>query len=217
MNVQRALLGYNKSMQPFAGRTRLVAPAITNAGSGFTWLREFLGNASLPQWNLTIDIVNIHWYASPYNMQYFIDYMTQASVIANGRPIWITEYGMDQTYQEPAVQQFMRNTTYWCDQQSFIERYAWFGNYPNNLLNSAGTALSPRGVIWNSYAGSNYVYGFSGRVAANVAEAKEVNGPSAEEVEEAQERGRDGDESDWAREGFVEKMWWKGDGHMDGK
>ena len=124
---------------------------------------------------------------------------------------------MDQTYQEPAVQQFMRNTTYWCDQQNFIERYAWFGNYPNNLLNSAGTALSPRGVIWNSYRGSNYVYGFSGRVAASVAEAKEVTGPSAEEVEEAQEMRKDGDESEWAREGFVEKMWWKGDGHMDGK
>ena len=111
----------------------------------------------------------------------------------------------------------MKNTTYWCDQQPFIERYAWFGNYPNNLLNSAGTALSARGQIWNSYVGTNYVYGFPARVAASVEEAKVVKRPEAEEMDEAKTLGKDGDASEWARVGFVERMWWKGDGHMDGK
>ncbi len=150
-------------------------------------------------------------------MQYFIDYMTNASVIANGRPIWITEYGMDNSYYEPHVQQFMKNSTYWCDRQPFIERYAWFGNYPNNLLDPAGTALGPRGVIWNSYVGSNYVYGFPARVAGTVEEAREVNALDAGEVEAARAVGKDGDEGGWKREGFLDRMWWKGDGHMDGK
>ena len=127
---------------------------------------------------------------------------------------------MDQTYSEADTLHFIRNTTYWCDRQPFIERYAWFGNYPNNLLNSAGTALSPRGNIWNDYVGTNYVYFPSppvSRVAGTVEEARKAAPPDADEVEEARERGMDGDEREWDRDGFVERMWWKNDGHMDGK
>jgi hypothetical protein len=190
-----------------------VAPSVTNAGSGFTWLREFLGNASLPQNNLTIDIVNIHWYASPYNMEYFIEYMRNASVIAQGRPIWITEYGMDDpNYYEPHVQQFFKNTTYWCDQQPFIERYAWFGNYANNLLTSAGNGLSPRGVLWHNYTGTGYV-GFNARVAGSIGEAKAV-GVDQDQVRAGSETEG---EAAWERGNFAEKMWWKQDGHMDRK
>jgi Glycosyl hydrolase catalytic core len=212
MSVARAITAYNKSMQPFANRPglRLVAPAITNAGSGFTWLSQFLGNATLN--NLTVDVINIHWYASPYNMDYFVEYMQNASIIAAGRPVWITEYGMDNpNYYEPHVQQFMKNTTYWCDQQSFIERYAWFGDYTNNLLNAAGTALSARGAIWNSYVGSGYVQ-LNGRVAP---EAKAV-GDRGGGVGSAG-TATDQDAEGWDRGGFVEKMWWKQNGHMDGK
>lgn len=151
-------------------------------------------------------------------MQYFIDYMTEASVIANGRPIWITEYGMDDNggnpYYEPHVQQFMKNTTYWCDQQSFIERYAWFGNYANNLLNSAGTALSARGQIWNSYVGTNYVYGFPPRIAGGVAQAKELKEEESVDIEEAKKTAQEGDANAWVRGNFPDKMWWKQDGHM---
>ena len=166
MSVAQAITVYTTYIQPFAGRVQLGAPAVTNAGGGLTWLQQFLGNAT--QNCLTVDFVNIHWYASPYNMQYFIDYMNNASIIAQGRPIWITEYGMDynggNSYAETAVQAFVKNTTYYCDQQpsTFIYRYAWFGNYQNNLLNSAATALSPRGLLWDNYTGG-YVYSFNKR------------------------------------------------------
>lgn len=163
MSVARAISAYTNYIQPFAGQVQLGAPAVTNAGSGLTWLQQFLGNAT--QNCLTVDFVNIHWYASPYNMQYFIDYMTNASRIANGRPVWITEYGMDNSnYAESAVQAFLKNTTYWSDQQpsSFIYRYAWFGNFANNLLNSNLTALSAKGQIWDNYTGG-YVYSFNKR------------------------------------------------------
>ena len=115
-------------------------------------------------------------------------------------------------YAEAAVQQFMRNTTYWCDQQSFIERYAWFGNYAGNLLNSGGTGLSSRGQVYDTYNGTGYVYGFSaptgprvaggaaeGRVAGRVSEAKEM-------WELAMDKAVREDESEWARGDFVEKM-----------
>ncbi|ETN41927.1 uncharacterized protein HMPREF1541_03866 [Cyphellophora europaea CBS 101466] len=160
MTVERALVAYERFIQPFAAcGVKLAAPSVTNAGSGFIWLSQFLGNAT--QRNLTVDIINIHWYASPYNQQYFQDYMVNASRIGGDRPIWITEYGMDKIYPEPAVLQFVRNTTYWVDQQPWIQKTAWFGNYNNNLLNADGSGLSQRGRVWKEYVGSNYVYGFS--------------------------------------------------------
>jgi hypothetical protein len=109
-------------------------------------------------------------------MQYFIDYVTDAHQRWPNYPIWITEYGMDNTnYQEAAVLQFIRNTTTWCDAQPWIERYAWFGTYPNNLINAQSNGLSQRGQPWNGYVNQSYVYGF-GRVAqaAGIEEAKKV-------------------------------------------
>jgi hypothetical protein len=225
MTVSRALTAYNKSLQvPFANTpgVKLVAPSVTNAGSGFTWLSQFIGNAT--QLGYQIDVINIHWYASPYNMEYFISYMTEAHTRWPNYPIWITEYGMDNTnYYEPHVLQFIRNTTTWCDAQPWIERYAWFGNYPNNLINAQSTALSPRGELWNSYANSSYVYGYPARLApaGSVEEAKkvklldqEVGGSSPEEIGASAEAE---DESGWSRGFFPEKLWWKQDGQMDGK
>lgn len=160
MSVERALVAYERYIQPFAEcGIKLAAPWVTNAANGFVWLSEFLGNAT--QRNLTVDIINIHWYASPYNQQYFQDYMTEAYQRFGRRPIWITEYGMDQRYLEPATLQFIRNTTYWVDQQPWIEKTCWFGNYVNNLLNADGSGLSPRGELWNSYVGNGFVYGFN--------------------------------------------------------
>lgn len=160
MTVQQALTAYERYIQPFAEcGVRLVAPAITNTANGTIWLQQFLGNAT--QRGLTIDVVNLHWYASPYNQQYFEDYMTTAYQTFGRRPVWITEYGMDQNYLEPAVLQFIRNTTYWVEQQPWIEKTCWFGNYRNNLLNADGSALSQRGQMWNSYKGIGYVTGFN--------------------------------------------------------
>jgi hypothetical protein len=162
MTVARAIRAYARYIQPFADcGIRLAAPAITNTANGTIWLQQFLGNATAL--NLTVDIINLHWYASPYNQQYFQDYMTEKYNLFGQRPIWITEYGMDQPYQEAAILQFLRNTTYWVDQQPWVEKTCWFGNYNNNLLTSDGTALSARGQVWNSYKGTNYVYGFSKR------------------------------------------------------
>jgi hypothetical protein len=165
MSVARALDAYEKFIQPFADcGVKLGSPSVTNAGGGLDWLSQFLGNAT--QRGLTVDFINIHWYACPYCMSYFQDYMRTAYGIGGNRPIWITEYGMDNNqgrgpYAESAVLQFIRNTTYWVEQQSWIEKLSWFGSYKNNLLNANGTGLTQRGDVWNSYAGTNYVYGFS--------------------------------------------------------
>lgn len=44
-------------MEPFAGKAKLVGPAVTNGG-GVEWLQQFLGNCT----GCTIDAVAMHWY-----------------------------------------------------------------------------------------------------------------------------------------------------------
>ncbi|KAK7905814.1 hypothetical protein LTR67_000538 [Exophiala xenobiotica] len=166
MNLSSVLAGYTTFMQPFAGRVRIGAPAVTNSGppSGLTYLGYFLGNATGPNGrNLTVDFINLHWYASPYNIDYFIDYVTGAyNVTGAGKyPVWVTEFGMDSpNYDQATVVAFMENATRWMDQQSWIERYAWFGNFPSTagetdmLLNADGSARGPLGNVWYSYNGT---------------------------------------------------------------
>jgi len=156
MTVQASVTAYKTFIQPFAGQVLLGAPAVTNTGppAGLTYLTYFLGNCT----NCTVDFVPIHWYASPYSFTYLQSYVQQAYQAAGQRPIWITEFGMDsQYYSDADVQIFLKNATTWLDQQTYVHRYTWFGDFTGYLLNSNGTALSADGVIWNNYTGG-YVY-----------------------------------------------------------
>lgn len=186
MNVSRSLAGYQRFMQPFAAAAaaasgpsnttttnnssssaggitlRIGAPAVTNNGnSGLDYLSQFLGNATAM--NLTIDFLNLHWYASPYNIDYFTQYLTQAYAVT-GRsryPVWVTEFGMDQpSYPQDVVREFLKNATRWMDAQPWVERYAWFGNFANGpsgteyLLNVDGSGRSVLGDVYYTYNGT---------------------------------------------------------------
>ena len=145
-------------------------------------------------------------------MQYFMDYMAQAQKTAAAagypnRPVWITEYGMDNSnYPEAAVLQFLRNTTYWVDIQpnSFIAKTCWFGNFANNLLNANATGRSTRGDIWNNPS-TGYVYGFSKREAevegleplGNVLERRQMEGVRSYEYEKREEADGGGHLDGW--------------------
>ncbi|KIW11897.1 hypothetical protein PV08_09170 [Exophiala spinifera] len=129
MNLSSVLSGYQRFLQPFAsivgasggagqqgggrsggGHVKIGAPAVTNIGapSGLDYLARFLGNATLM--NLTVDFINIHWYASPYNIQYFMDHVTTAyNVTGQAKyPVWVTEFGMDRgDYDQNVVVEFV--------------------------------------------------------------------------------------------------------------
>lgn len=48
---------WKANIQPFAGKAKLVGPAVTNGG-GVQWLQQFLGNCT----GCTIDAIAMHWY-----------------------------------------------------------------------------------------------------------------------------------------------------------
>jgi hypothetical protein len=158
MSVADSVAGYVDFMQQFSGRVKIGAPAVTNSGdSGLEYLAQFLGNATTL--GLTVDFVNLHWYASPYNIEYFQQYLTTAYNQTN-LPVYVSEFGMDQpTYDQATVVQFLQNATAWMDAQPWIVRYAWFGNFATGttteyLLNGDGSGRGVLGNVWYSYAGA---------------------------------------------------------------
>lgn len=152
MNVSTVVSTYQDYMQPFAGKALLGAPAVTNAGSpyGLTYLQEFLDTCT----NCTVDFINLHWYSNKYaGATYFESYINSAREVANGKPIWITEFGLDSTYSytDAELQAFLEQVMPWLDQQADVHRYSYFMASDGILLSSDGSGMSGTGAVFNSF------------------------------------------------------------------
>lgn len=139
-------------MEPFAGQALLGTPAVTNGGApmGLTWLSNFMEACT----GCTFDFINLHWYSNIYaGASYLESYIQQARAITNGKPIWITEFGItsENPYTEAQLEQFLKTSMSWMDQQSDIARYAFFMDQAGGLMNAAGTNISAAGNIYNTY------------------------------------------------------------------
>ncbi|KAI9864757.1 MAG: hypothetical protein M1824_004664 [Vezdaea acicularis] len=142
-----AAAGYKQYMNPFAGKAKLGAPSITNgAGTsplmGIDWLSAFLTACS----GCSIDFINIHWYDSATNIDYFKKHVQDAYKAGGGKPVWITEFEGSGTAAQKTA--FLEAVIPWLDSQDYVERYAWFGVFDGNLVN--GNSLSPLGKTYAS-------------------------------------------------------------------
>ncbi|KAF7899058.1 uncharacterized protein EAF01_008271 [Botrytis porri] len=137
-----AAAGYKTYMQPFAGKAKLGAPAVTNGASpmGLTWLKSFLSSCS----DCTIDFVCIHWYDSASNAAYFKQYVQDAYTAGGNRPLWITEFQASGSTDEQNA--FMKEVLPWLDASTMVDRYAWFmADTAAGGLMSSTSALSTLG------------------------------------------------------------------------
>jgi hypothetical protein len=141
-----AATGYQQYMQPFAGKAKLGAPAVTNGGSpaGLTYLGNFLTACT----GCTIDFVPIHWYDSATNIDYFKSYVAQAYAAGGNRPIWITEFGASGSTDEQNT--FLETVMPWLDSLEYVERYAYF-MASDGILLSAGSTLSTLGETFATF------------------------------------------------------------------
>jgi hypothetical protein len=152
MSVNASVTAYQQYMQPFAGRALLGAPAVTNGGPpfGLTYLSEFLGNCT----GCTVDFVNIHWYSNKFaGASYFEFFVNQTRAVAKGRPIWVTEFALnnENPYTQAELQGFLQKVMPWMDQQPDVARYAYFMDAKGILINDAGTDLSGTGIFYNNF------------------------------------------------------------------
>lgn len=140
-----AAAGYLTYMEPYADKAKLLAPAVTNGGSpmGLTYLENFIGACS----TCTIHAVNIHWYDSATNIDYFKTYVAEAYTAGGNLPVWISEFGASGSDDE--VNTFLETVLPWLDEQDYVERYAYFMASDGVLL-SSGTTLSTIGTTYAS-------------------------------------------------------------------
>lgn len=148
LTVAAAVSGWMTYMQPYASKASLGAPAVTNGGSpmGLTYLGNFL--SALKDAGGSYDFCSIHWYDSATNIDYFKNYMQEASTACNGKPIWLTEFGASGSADEQNT--FLQTVMPWMDEQSYIERYAYFMVATDNLI-STGTTLSTLGNTFATF------------------------------------------------------------------
>lgn len=146
MAVSDAVSLWKSSMQPFACKARLAAPAVTNGAAplGLTYLSSFIAACS----GCTIDVVPIHWYDSATNIDYFKNYIQDAYTAGGNRPIWITEFGASGS--DAQITTFLQTVLPWLDSLAYVERYAYFMAGSGTLIDSSGSALSTIGQAYNS-------------------------------------------------------------------
>ncbi|KAF9698854.1 hypothetical protein EKO04_003294 [Ascochyta lentis] len=145
MELGAAVAAWKQYMEPqksLKEKMYLGSPAVTNGPRGLSYLSSFIDACT----GCSIDFVNIHWYDDASNTAYFKKHIEDARKVANGRPIWITEFkprGSDEQ-----IKAFMDEVLPWLDASSDIHRYAYFmANIGDGfLIDNGGSSLSNIGT-----------------------------------------------------------------------
>lgn len=151
-----AAAGQLRYIEPFADQVRVGIPSVlwnnvdsTSGGSYNTrqWTEYFLGNCT----GCHFDYAAIHYYqaCNPEDGQsgaeWFKGNVTDAYNTLQ-LPIWITEFHCYGSEDEEIG--FLNAVLPWLDAQNYIERYSYFGTFPEFLINAAGDALSAVGLAY---------------------------------------------------------------------
>lgn len=89
LSTSAAVNAWHQYMEPFAGRARLGAPAVSNGGYG--WLQDFLNQCQ----GCNIDFVPVHWYNGASQEGDFENWVNSICSLVGNRKVWITEVSVD--------------------------------------------------------------------------------------------------------------------------
>ncbi|KAI7081625.1 glycoside hydrolase family 128 protein [Hortaea werneckii] len=148
LSPEDAAEAYKKYMSPFAGKAKMCAPSVTNGGGsmGLTWLSNFLDACS----DCQIDCINIHWYDSYQKTEYFKDHVTNATEIAPGKEVFVSEFGTTDGSDEQ-VSEFLEDVMPWMDSKAEVAGYAYFMVSEGMLV--SGDSASSYGSTYMNYSG----------------------------------------------------------------
>lgn len=147
MTVEKALEAW-----PALERTklRLGSPAAVHANG--EWMKSFMAQAKDKGYR--VDFVCVHTYPGP-NSDAFIKHLESIHKLY-GKPIWITEFAVadwqaktlaENRFSEDRVLQFMKEVLPRLDQLDFVERYAWFGPWPDSPALGTSAFFKPDGTL----------------------------------------------------------------------
>ncbi|KAI7600531.1 glycoside hydrolase family 128 protein, partial [Hortaea werneckii] len=148
LSPEDAAEAYKKYMSPFAGKAKMCAPSVTNGGGsmGLTWLSNFLDACS----DCQIDCISIHWYDSYENTKYFKDHVNNATEIAPGKEVFVSEFGTTDGSDEQ-VSEFLQDVMPWMDSKAEVAGYAYFMVSEGMLV--SGDSPSSYGSTYMDYSG----------------------------------------------------------------
>lgn len=141
MSPQLAAQKHIELMNPFAGKARIGAPAITNSGApnqGIDWLKQWFAACG---GNCVADFVNIHIYG--VDTKTFLQHLLNVNKAFN-KPVWITEFAFNGSDNEINAQlaevldKIEHDPAY-----AFVERYSYFMVEEGHLVK--GNSLSTYG------------------------------------------------------------------------
>lgn len=150
LSPSAAAQAYKTYMNPLSGQAKLCAPAVTNgvgtdsAPMGIPWLKEF--NSACGD-SCKIDCYNFHWYDSASNVDYFKEYVNNATSLAGDKPVWISEFGA--TGSDEEINSFLEEVMPWMDSNDQIAGYAYYMASSGLLI--TGTEPSTYGTTYKSY------------------------------------------------------------------
>lgn len=144
LSPSEAANAYKQYMEPFAGKAKLCAPSVTNGGGsmGLSWLSSFLEACS----DCTIDCVNIHWYDSAENTEYFKKHVSDAADTAPGKQIFVSEFAA--TGSDDQISKFLEDVMPWMDSNDDVGGYAYFMAGEGKLV--SGSEQSAIGKVFAS-------------------------------------------------------------------
>ncbi|KAM3545431.1 hypothetical protein ARSEF1564_001593 [Beauveria bassiana] len=143
MSVDDAVDAWWRYMEPYAGRARLGAPAVSN--DGWDWITKFLDECQ----GCHVDYIPVHWY-NPNSLEHdFENWVNRICTL--GRPVWVTEFkGQEGSSQDEIV--FLQKAMAFLEGNPCVERYAYFGTANNDLslLSNEHSHLSELGSHYAS-------------------------------------------------------------------
>jgi hypothetical protein len=161
-NGYRTLLGFNEPNRPdqasmsvqqaldlwpiLTSRSDVVvgSPVVSSDSSGTQWLTSFMQGVA--DKNLRVDFMTVHfygWNAGSCTGANLESYLKQIQSVADGRPIWVTEFGCLSTSNtdEQTVRQFYDDAVKVMKQLG-IERWCWYAAEKNHALVDNGKLTS---------------------------------------------------------------------------
>lgn len=138
-----------------ASGLRLGSPAPSDAGTGLTWLYDFMSQADAL--NYRVDYVAVHFYKCGWTASQYYNWLL-GIYQTTGRPIWITEFNNGANWCAGTPPTLAENDTRigefidMLDNAPFVERYAIYNWVGATRELVTGGSLNPAGVTYRDNA-----------------------------------------------------------------
>ncbi|KAK1988310.1 glycosyl hydrolase catalytic core-domain-containing protein [Colletotrichum cereale] len=147
LDAGSAAAAHVKYINPYVGKVKIGAPAITNSnipGQGLDWLKSFVSACNTA--GCSYDFCVTHWYSPSDAASTLFDHLKSVHEICGGKPVWLTEFAPFGSSDQ--ISSFVQTNIPKLDSLDFLDRYSYF-MASDGVLNS-GSGLSALGKAYAS-------------------------------------------------------------------